>query len=168
MLRVDLVRLERRRRLRIDETVATGDERWAGTGIRPAGPFEVGLDVTEAGPDVLVRGRIAGTAEAECRRCLNPTVTPMDVVVTLLYRKGADPAEAEAEEAYPLPEREQELDLWPALREHLILAAPAFVECRPDCRGLCPRCGAELNDGPCDCGGAEPDARWAVLRGLKR
>jgi uncharacterized protein len=59
------------------------------------------------------------------------------------------------------------VDLAFALREELILAVPPFVECRPDCKGLCPRCGANLNDGPCDCP-PRSDPRWDALRGLSR
>jgi uncharacterized protein len=42
---------------------------------------------------------------------------------------------------------------------------PHFVECRPDCKGLCPRCGANLNDGPCTCP-PETDVRWDALKRL--
>ena len=38
--------------------------------------------------------------------------------------------------------------------------------CRPDCKGLCPVCGKNLNDGPCDCGGKRVDPRFAVLEQL--
>lgn len=167
MLGVDLGRLEQRHRLRIDEEVAPGDPRWDETGLRPVEPLVVGLDVTLTGRDVLVRGRIAGVLAAECRRCLGEVRVPIDEAVTLLYRAGLDPVSAEAEEAYPLPDREREVDLWPALREHLLLAAPEFPVCGPDCRGMCGRCGANLNEGPCSCGEPEPDRRWAALRGLK-
>ena len=167
MLRVDLGRLEQKQRLRIDEAVAPDDPRWEEIGLHPAAPLVVGLEVTLTGRDVLVRGRITGTAGSVCRRCLREVRVPIDEAVTLLYRAGLDPVQAEAEEAYPLPERDREVDLWPAIREHVILAAPAFPVCKPDCKGMCGRCGANLNDGPCSCGEPEPDERWAALRGLK-
>ena len=59
------------------------------------------------------------------------------------------------------------LDLRPAVREEWLLAAPAFVLCREDCKGLCPRCGADLNEGPCSCTKTEIDPRWASLAALK-
>ncbi len=167
MLRVDLGRLERTKRLRIDEVVALDDPRWAEIGVRPAVPLEVGLDVTVSGHDVLVRGRFRGEAAGECRRCLRPTRSALESELTLLFRPGVAGADAEAQEVYPLPARERELDLWPALREHLILAQPEYMECGPDCHGLCPWCGTDLNEGSCGCGEPEPDQRWARLRGLK-
>ncbi|MGD8278010.1 MAG: DUF177 domain-containing protein [Gemmatimonadota bacterium] len=167
MLRVDLGRLEREKRLRIDASIPVDDPRWEEIGVRLAGPLEIGLDVTATGHDVLVRGRFRGEAAGECRRCLRPTRAPIESELTLLFRPGVAAVEAEAQEVYPLPERERDLDLWPALREHLILAQPEYMECRPECRGLCARCGADLNEGPCGCGEPEPDARWARLRRLK-
>ena len=49
----------------------------------------------------------------------------------------------------------QEIDLGPYVWEELVFAAPAKYLCREDCRGLCPRCGANLNTGPCACAPAE-------------
>lgn len=167
MLRVDLGRLEREKRLRIDASVGDDDERWAEIGVRLAGPLDVELEATETGRDVLIRGRLTGEVAGECRRCLKPTRAALESELVLLFRRELSAEEAEAQEVYPLPSRERELDLWPAVREHVILAQPEYMECRPDCRGLCPRCGADLNEGPCECGAPEPDARWAGLRGLK-
>src|SRR2546422_2859983 len=45
----------------------------------------------------------------------------------------------------------------PAVREELLLAVPQWVVCRDDCRGLCPRCGKDLNAGPCGCPAAPAD-----------
>jgi len=74
-----------------------------------------------------------------------------------------DEGVAEEDGCYIIPSRAKTLDLAPTVREELILALPHFVECRPDCRGLCPRCGGNLNDGPCGCAPAG-DPRWDALR----
>ena len=55
-----------------------------------------------------------------------------------------------------------------AVREELILAGPQYVLCREDCRGLCPRCGKDLNAGPCGCPAVAPNPRLAVLHTLAR
>jgi uncharacterized metal-binding protein YceD (DUF177 family) len=57
------------------------------------------------------------------------------------------------------------LDLAPLLRAEAIIADARGVLCRPDCKGLCPTCGANLNYGPCDCQD-EIDPRLAKLREL--
>ncbi|HEV8573971.1 MAG TPA: DUF177 domain-containing protein [Dehalococcoidia bacterium] len=58
------------------------------------------------------------------------------------------------------------LDLRQALREYLLMAEPLKPLCRPDCQGLCPSCGANLNEASCACT-PDGDARWGVLAALK-
>jgi uncharacterized protein len=66
-----------------------------------------------------------------------------------------------------VPPQATELELGEMVREELILAVPPYVLCREDCRGLCPQCGNDLNEGPCSCS-PEPDPRWAKLEALKQ
>jgi DUF177 domain-containing protein len=138
-------------------------------------PLFAGLDIALAGP-VRVGGRLQATGEgrfywhgtlhtvvaAECRRCLTPVSVPVAADIGALFAEDAldDP------DAYPLPPHATEVDLRPAVREELVLAAPGYVVCREDCRGLCPRCGKDLNAGPCGCGPAA-DPRWRALADLK-
>lgn len=61
----------------------------------------------------------------------------------------------------------EQLDLAPAVRETVLLDAPSSPLCRPDCAGLCPRCGADLNQGPCGCADDLVDERWQALDALR-
>lgn len=167
MLKVDLARLTANRRVAIDVAVPAEDPAWTGVNLALAEPVEVHLVAERAGSDVVVRGSIAGTVEAACRRCLKPVRLRFDEPVTFLYRSGIDPAEAEVQEAYPLPARAREIDLAEAVREHALLAVPAYVLCRPDCRGLCPICGVDRNVTECTCEAPKGDDRWAALRGIR-
>ena len=54
------------------------------------------------------------------------------------------------------------------MREAVLLELPDAPLCRPDCAGLCPTCGTNLNTGTCDCTAPAGDARWAALDDLKR
>ena len=69
--------------------------------------------------------------------------------------------------AYAFEASGSELELGEAVREELILAVNPYVVCDPECKGLCSRCGANLNEGPCDCTEDEVDPRWGALRDLK-
>jgi uncharacterized protein len=60
-----------------------------------------------------------------------------------------------------------ELDLGETIREAVILEIPQVVLCRPDCRGLCPGCGSDLNEGACKCTPEGGDPRWDALKHLK-
>jgi len=144
--------------------------------IAPDDPLLAGAEWPLARP-LRVRGRFSSAGEgkffwrahgetalsAECRRCLAGVEVPLSLDLSLVFAVGTDTPEGEG--CYLIQARSQELDLGPALREELLLATPRYVECRPDCKGLCPRCGANLNEGPCDCR-AESDPRWGALRQL--
>ena len=61
----------------------------------------------------------------------------------------------------------EELDLEAWARDALALALPTQLTCRPDCAGLCPQCGANLNEDPSHTHEKEPDVRWSKLSDLK-
>ena len=142
-------------------------------------PLFEGLDFVLDQP-VVVEGRLQATGEerfywqgalrtvvrGECRRCLKPVTQAIAAECGALFSRAPD-AQGEADpDAYGLAPELDAVDLRPAVREELILAVPRFLECRADCRGLCPRCGKDLNAGPCGCP-PPTDLRWAGLAALK-
>lgn len=143
--------------------VAAADPLFAGLDIALAGPVRVGGRLQATGEDRFYwHGTLHTVVKGECRRCLTPVSVPVAADIGALFAEDAldDP------DAYPLPPHATEVDLRPAVREELVLAAPGYVVCREDCRGLCPRCGKDLNAGPCGCGPAA-DPRWRALADLK-
>ncbi len=113
---------------------------------------------------VRVTGQLQAGLTVSCRRCLEPVLCPVEVEFDYRFDPSVRVEDGE-ESVFPLDPDGAELDLSGPLREELLLAAPEFPVCQDDCRGLCPRCGAELNqDADCGCGGEEPDPRWDVLR----
>jgi uncharacterized protein len=167
MLKVDLGRLAREHRIRVDELVAPDDPMWDGTGLRFRGPVRLDLDVQQAAQDVIARGRISAVTDLECRRCTTPVPLELDEELTLVFRPGVAPVDAEGEEIYPVPAKARELDLSGAVREHVLLAVPDYVSCTETCRGFCHRCGTNLNESSCDCTYEDEDPRWAALRRLR-
>lgn len=106
------------------------------------------LQSTDDG-DFLWRGHLHAQAGAECRRCLGGVTIDIDDDVDVLF--SADPELADDPSVYPLTPPGTVVDVTPAVREELALRLPAFPLCRPECRGLCATCGADLNAGPCQC-----------------
>ena len=166
MLTLDLARLYRAGGHDVEATLDPDAVDWDGAEERPSGPLEVRLSVRPAGADVVARGSIEGVIEGACRRCLESVRMRVFEPLSLVYRRDAGPDDDP--DAYPLPERGGALDLWPALREQWLLAAPAFLECEAGCRGLCPRCGARLDEGDCGCEADATDERWGPLVALAR
>lgn len=167
MLKVDLGLLAQQHRIRIDAEVPADDELWTTLPWSLAEPVVLHLEVQQAGADVVVRGDVRGQAELTCRRCLDPVLYEVNEELIFVYRAGVAPVEAEAEEVYPLPEKSGVLDLTQAVREHVLLSVPEYVNCDETCRGFCPRCGTNLNETPCECRTEEEDPRWAALRLLR-
>ena len=120
------------------------------------GRVQAELGVEQSGSRVSVRGRLAGTARLECVRCLKSfeqSVVPNFEVYAERSGSSRHPNEQEELErdGFMLFHDGRRLDLGPSARETLLLETPMAPRCRDDCRGLCPRCGADLNDGPCGC-----------------
>ncbi|HEX9704926.1 MAG TPA: DUF177 domain-containing protein [Gemmatimonadales bacterium] len=110
-------------------------------------------------------GRLQAVVAAECRRCLAPVTVPLAVEIGALFSQ--EPGAADDPETYPVERDAGTIDVRGAVREELILALPKYVVCREDCRGLCPRCGKDLNAGPCGCTATATDTRWQALAALK-
>lgn len=101
---------------------------------------------------------------ALCARCLTPIDGMFPIAMTkrvATERVIADMTE-DAAEAY-LPIVGTELDIGAAIVEEMLLSFPARHLCKPDCLGLCPKCGKDLNEGECGCPKREVDPRLAVL-----
>ncbi len=107
---------------------------------------------------ILVQGTLEAGILTECSRCLDELCYPEHIELEELFVYPPSPDSAYAVEETGI------LDLTPLLREEAILSVPMGVVCRPDCAGLCPRCGKNLNEGPCDCEMDDFDPRFAVLR----
>lgn len=153
---------------RLREQVPPDHPMWKDTGVELTSPLEVELTATDVGEGVLVRGTLATTVRQACRRCLDPVERDVREHVDLLF---TEPAQGEEEvddgEVYPLPARGDDLDLTTAVREQVLLQVPEFTLCREECRGLCPSCGANLNDGACECVPEQASSPWDALKNVK-
>ncbi|MGE0160668.1 MAG: DUF177 domain-containing protein [Gemmatimonadales bacterium] len=168
MLKVDLGRLDREGTVPVEAQVPADDALWQDSGIEWASPVDVRLRASYAGTgQIVVRGEVSGTLKQECRRCLEPVEGEFDEEVTLVFDADATDEESDEGEAFPFDPSSGSLDLSQAVRGEVILAVNPYVVCDPECKGLCPKCGANLNEEGCDCVVVESDPRWGALRALK-
>lgn len=124
------------------------------------GDVRARFDLDRTGELVSVRGRLRASARLECVRCLKIFDLPVDVTTTVVADRGGGPRRLEEEleaDSFMKFHDGRQLDLREEAREALLLELPITPHCRQDCRGLCPRCGADLNEGPCGCA-PEPGA----------
>jgi uncharacterized protein len=120
---------------------------------------------------VLVRAHLSLLEPETCSRCLQPLQETVSIEFEEEFRATVD-----VQSGQPLDERPDDdaftidqnhmLDLTEAVRQYREASAIMQPLCREDCRGLCPRCGKDLNTGACDCGAGSIDERWAALSGL--
>lgn len=117
---------------------------------KTVGGLRYRLFVQLLGSELLVRGAISQDFERVCSRCaieFNEHIAVPSFVASM-----------------EVSDSDSFVDLTDELREAILLDFPGYPVCRPDCRGLCPHCGADLNLGPCGCKDSDtPDACWGGL-----
>lgn len=137
--------------IQVDSGLSPDDAVWMEDDALPVSGIRVTGRLSGAGSGrYYYSGAFQGTAAGECRRCLVPVQYDVSGELHLLYA-DADDENADEPDIYPIAEQGAMVDLRPAIREQWLLDAAQLPLCRPDCKGLCPTCGAELNAGPCAC-----------------
>ena len=162
MLSFDLRSVEAKA-AQVDAELAPNDSVWQHGDQVPAAPLRVTGRLSSAGSWGFVwHGRLEGAVVMPCRRCLTDVSAKVqDDAYVIFAEAGSD--ETDDPDVYVLSERSNQLDLKPAVREQWLLNVPTVALCRDDCKGMCPKCGKNLNDGPCDCA-QTGDSRWDALR----
>lgn len=159
-------------RVDFDIEEAPIDPRGENAGLLDAAIVDVDatLHATHTNPGAYVEGEADAHVAAQCARCLKPIETPVSAefaeqyYATVAVETGAGLAEPPVD-AKTIGS-DFRIDLTPLLREELILATPQAPLCRPDCRGLCPTCGEDLNERPHEHEVVE-DTRWTKLQELR-
>ena len=118
--------------------------------------------ITRTNQGILLQIDLRAALELECVRCLNPVIQPLHTHFTELY---AFSRRYMTEAGLMMPETGI-IDLTPVLREYMLLEIPMSPLCRPDCKGLCPVCGANQNETTCQHEDEPGDPRLAALKDL--
>lgn len=109
---------------------------------------------------LILTARLETTLHCVCDRCARPFLLPLQVPVSAVLTADEDSEESDDEWTFPLEGDEADVD--EILTTAFVFAIPAKLLCQEDCKGLCPQCGADLNEGPCGCQKAV-DPRLAAL-----
>lgn len=132
-------------------------------------PLRGKLKLIRTDRGILVTGELEARVKASCSRCLEEFELPLHFTLEEEYFPAniLNSLSPEEREGFVIGE-DNVLDLEEAVRQHILLNLPIKPLCRPDCAGLCPRCGHNLNQGPCGCSREIADARLSPLRALLR
>ncbi|MBW2624228.1 MAG: DUF177 domain-containing protein [Deltaproteobacteria bacterium] len=132
------------------EGLLNGPEKEAMTLVTP---IMVRVKLERTGQRVVVKGPVSTTFRLVCSRCLAEFEQPIADILYMVFSPRNQAVETDDgmgsmnEEYY----NGEEIDIWPILKENLILSLPLKPVCRGDCRGLCTQCGLNLNTGECGC-----------------
>ena len=121
--------------------------------------------------DIIVEGKLTGSVESQCGRCLCSFKMPLDMVVEIVFVPQEEPLaddggtiEVDEDFSYIVG---NDIDLSQEIKDLIIVNLPISPVCREDCKGLCTQCGVDLNTGPCRCGGDKGSSPFDKLRELK-
>lgn len=133
--------------------------------------IRVDLTIQKSGDEFFCQARVVGEVSMECARCLASFPTELSGVTSFIVTaelKRASGKESEDQEEYVLIDANECVDLSEIVRQEMLLAAPMKPLCSEECKGLCPRCGVNLNIETCDCRVKGIDSRWEGLKDLKK
>ena len=153
-------------------TVPPGDIELEDGNVRLTSDLHASGKVVKHAAQIDVDGSIEGDAEIDCTRCLKPVVQSLSIGFSVSYVTAEDFAADKEREVMAgdldtdVLESER-LDLREVVREQVLLNLPEQLFCQPDCKGLCPKCGADRNLVDCKCEDDEVDPRWAALKQLR-
>ena len=138
------------------------------------------IDLTHAGDGILASGIVRAQAEGECDRCLEPAQFDISAELNEYYLFEApespsdddDFLDEDDSDAFEVVGQDNVIDLAGALNDAIVMETPFVLLCSPDCKGLCPHCGCNLNYESCNCNEqAKQDELdnnpFAVLKNLK-
>lgn len=133
--------------------------------------IEGAVRFTRTASGVLAAVQAHGQVDAECMRCLKPVQVPISIKFRDEFHSVV---EVNTGVVLPKPDEDDPffiteshlIDLEQAIREYALIELPMQPLCQEDCKGLCPHCGANRNDGPCGCTDDESDSRFDVLKKL--
>lgn len=139
-----------------------------GMDCRMEEPLSATLRILPVDGGWLIRGVLRGTVIVPCCRCAEDArVVLREEFEDFEEDPDAEDAAGDGESRIVEDDGLRCLDAAAMAWEEFVLALPPAPLCAPECRGLCPRCGANLNRDSCSCAADEGDPRMAALRGLK-
>lgn len=152
----------------LDALISTGQ-------LTVKSPVEYSFRINRVGEIITIQGHVSTLVSLACGRCLEHFDLPLNANFDLVYAEKMPEVEDEFDAEIELSAddlgivllTEDEIDMSEPLVEQLLLCLPLKAVCSHDCRGLCPRCGAVLEQSECRCDAPKFDTRFSALKNLK-
>jgi len=124
------------------------------------------VQLEKAPTHLYLRNHVHTIGRFECDRCLDEFELRLDEAGRIMFSDDSDLVQSSAEEVRAFDPEAREIDITEDVRDLLLLAIPAKLLCREDCKGLCAGCGVNLNQETCRCAPRAVDSRWQALQKL--
>jgi uncharacterized protein len=129
-------------------------------------PMILNVTINKSHKDIVIRGKIRTEVRLSCARCLEPFAYAVDTDMDISFIPSSEQSR-QADVTYDLEFYDGEtIDLSKGVRDQILLSMPIKSLCKESCKGLCPKCGANLNKESCQCNKVAFDSRFEVLRQL--
>jgi uncharacterized protein len=136
-------------------------------------PPKVEGSISRKGKQFLVKGTIQTKVEVPCDRCLEPIAVPINTDFDYKYIAVSDyestsKVELKEEDLDISTFEKDEIDVDLLVNEQISLEFPSRLLCQEECKGICAKCGMDLNKSTCNCEESNIDPRWEALKKLKK
>ncbi len=134
------------------------------SGLEFVSPIELSLRVVRQGETFWVEAVVRASVVLECARCLRRYTEHLESEFRIMVQRGGSRPEGEEEEDVKVVAQDAEyVDITQEVHDFVLLSVPMKPLCSEDCKGLCPVCGADLNEIECGCRRERIDPRWEAL-----
>lgn len=133
-------------------------------------PLRVALHASRSASEIVLRGTAGVDVAFDCARCLKRYRTRLEAglsILCLFDKVAEDDVDGCREGVIEIPSNSRFIDISGEVRSELMVHLPVKPLCDEACRGLCPMCGANLNEMTCSCEPDEHDSRWDALKNVK-
>lgn len=143
----------------LDNDIEIENTEFMGESFTFINPLHINGEITNNTKSLEFRAHVEGKMGVQCARCRKDMTVPIsfDISEVIMQDTVADP-----EEDVIIIDNEK-LDIHDIVLNNFLMNVEGRYLCSDDCKGLCPKCGADLNMGDCGCGQEDIDPRWAKL-----
>ena len=145
-----------------DDKAEISDLSFGGGDYRFNEPLSVKGGISNTGGALALKADISGVMTTQCARCMKDIEVPIDFKLSETLMRSDD-GETVPEDEDVIVFEGNTVSLDEIIENNFIMNLSPRYLCSEDCKGLCPKCGADLNEGDCGCEDDEIDPRWAAL-----
>ena len=146
-------------RIKLDDDIDVQNTEFMGEMFSFEAPLHIAGTITNNTKSLELSGRVTGEMGVHCARCQKPLKVPVDFEISEVIMQ--DNGEEFDEDVLVI--NGEEIDIYEVIINNFLMNVEGKYLCKEDCKGLCAKCGADLNVKECDCDNDDIDPRWAKL-----